>query len=444
MAKAKEVYVCSECGTQSMRWQGQCTGCGEWNTLEAVTVSKSHAAGKPAPVAGGQKPVALEDFPDENLQAFTTGVKELDNLLGSGFVPGGAVLVGGQPGIGKSTLLLQLFAQQVRSGRTAVYCSGEESLAQIKSRARRLQLLGIGKDGNGLQAISSTHVGDALAIIEEQSPDLLIVDSVQTLVSPNAEGIPGSVSQVRAVAQELVEATKKSNTTLILVGHVTKEGSIAGPKILEHMVDTVLYLEGDKQHFSRILRVLKNRYGPCDELCVFTMEQRGLVIVEDPATFFLGERSGGLSGTAIGMGLDGQRPFAVEMQALASQSFLSNPRRTALGLDSNRLHLMLAVLEKRLNIAAGQTDIYAKLGGGLTLRDPGMDLALAAAILSSFFDTPLPDGAVLWGEIDLNGQIRPVSGHSTRLKQAQRLGYKPILHPENCKTLMDMRNILFG
>jgi len=437
--KTKEAYRCASCGAQSPRWQGQCTSCKEWNTLEAVTVTKTTS--KPVGAAAAQdKPRPLEELAAENLHARTSGMEALDQLLGSGLVPGAAILLGGEPGIGKSTLLLQLAGSQAKLGHTGVYLSGEESLPQLKSRAERLGLL-----GPGLLAISTNKVEDALAILDEPNPpELLIVDSVQTLASPMAEGIPGSVSQVRAVSSELVEKTKKTGTTLILVGHVTKDGQIAGPKLLEHMVDTVLYLEGDRKHFSRILRVLKNRFGPSDELVVFTMKEQGLEVVEDPATFFLGTRDPSLSGTAMAMAVDGQRPFAVEVQALVSKSFLSIPRRTALGFDTNRLNLLLAVLEKRLRLNLSGYDIYAKITGGLATKDPGLDLAVISAILSSFYDQPLPESSVYWGEIDLNGQVRPVAAHDVRLKQSSRLGHEPACHSGTCPTLADLQRILFG
>lgn len=437
--KTKEAYRCASCGAQSPRWQGQCPSCKEWNTLEPVTVTKKASAPVGA-AAATDKPVPLEELGSENRDARTSGMVPLDALLGSGLVPGAAILLGGEPGIGKSTLLLQLAGCQAQLGHTGVYLSGEESLPQLKSRAERLGLL-----GPGLLAMSTNKVEDALAVLEgPEPPELLIVDSVQTLASPLAEGIPGSVSQVRAVSAELVEKTKKTGTTLILVGHVTKDGQIAGPKLLEHMVDTVLYLEGDRKHFSRILRVLKNRFGPSDELVVFTMQDTGLAVVEDPATFFLGTRDPSLSGTAMAMAVDGQRPFAVEVQALVSKSFLTIPRRTALGFDTNRLHLLLAVLEKRLRINLSGHDIYAKITGGLATRDPGLDLAVVAAILSSFYDQPLPESATCWGEIDLNGQVRPVAAHDVRLKQAGRLGHDPVCHSGTSPTLADLQRFLFG
>lgn len=441
--KTKEVYQCSECGGHSPRWQGQCPGCGAWNTLSQLTVTRKGARPvRQAGNAGGPRP--LEELPEQLGKGRPTGFKALDQVLGDGLIPGGAILVGGEPGIGKSTLLLQLAGKQAAMGRSAVYVSGEESLAQLRSRAERLELL-----GPGINALASTRSEEVLDILggrygEGVRPDLLIVDSVQTMCSSSTDGIPGSVSQVRAVAAELVEAAKKTQTTLILVGHVTKEGQIAGPKLLEHMVDTVLYLEGDRQHFSRILRVLKNRYGPSDELVVFTMERKGLQIVDDPSTMFLGRSDPDLPGTGLVMALEGQRPFAVEVQVLATKSLLNIPRRTSLGFDTNRLHLILAVMEKRLNLNLSQYDLYAKLTGGLAMRDPGLDLGVVAAAMSSFYDRPLPEGAVFWGEVDLNGQIRPVSGHDTRMKQASRLGYADIYEPTTCKTLQQMQARLFG
>ncbi len=437
--KTKEIYKCSECGGQAPRWQGQCPGCGAWNTLIAQTVTRKGSR----PVRGARDlagPSPLEELAQNQGMVRSSGFPSLDQILGAGLMAGGAILLGGEPGIGKSTLLLQLAGKQAALGESSVYVSGEESLAQLRTRAERLNLL-----GPGVNAMATTRSADVLDILEGANrPGLLVVDSVQTMCSTSADGIPGSVSQVRAVASELVEATKKTNTTLILVGHVTKEGQIAGPKLLEHMVDTVLYLEGDRQHFSRILRVLKNRYGPSDELVVFQMKQDGLAIVDDPSTMFLGRRDPNLSGTGLVMAIEGQRPFAVEVQALATKSFLSIPRRTSLGFDTNRLHLILAVMEKRLSVNLSQHDLYAKLTGGLAMRDPGLDLGLVAAALSSFYDRPLPEGAVFWGEVDLNGQIRPVSGHDTRMKQATRLGYADIFEPTTCKTLQQLQQRLFG
>jgi DNA repair protein RadA/Sms len=376
---------------------------------------------------------------------FETGMAELDRILGSGLVPGAALLIGGEPGIGKSTLLLQVAGSVAAAGRSVLYVSGEESLGQLRARAARLDAL----DEN-LTAISTSKLDDVLPALESSNPpDLLIVDSVQTVSSLRVEGLPGSVTQVRAVSIELIETCKRVGTSLLLVGHVTKDGQLAGPKLLEHMVDTVISIEGDRRQRYRIMRVMKNRFGPNQELIVFEMVQDGMQIVDDPSTYFLGARDPQLSGTAVVMAVDGQRPFAVEVQALVSRSYLSIPRRTGLGFDVNRLHLLLAVLEKRLRLNFAEVDIYAKVGGGMKLQDPGMDLALIAAVLSSFYDRPLPPKSVLWGEVDLNGQVRPVASQDIRHRQAARLGYRPILCPETepetgLRTIVQLQEALFS
>jgi len=425
MARTRETYVCSACGARSPQWRGQCLSCKAWNTLEPFVEPKfSGSRHADAPVAASH-PVRLAEVRAGERSAFGTGLATLDRILGKGLVPGGAVLIGGEPGIGKSTLLLQLAGAVAASGRLALYASGEESLSQIRDRGERLGVL-----HDNLLALSTSRVEDVLALLDgDNAPDLLILDSVQTMTSENAEGLPGNVSQVRAVAQSVVERCKKCDTTVLLVGHVTKDGALAGPRLLEHMVDTVISLEGDRRQMFRLLRVLKNRFGPNQELVVFQMAQRGLEVVEDPSTYFLGARDATLSGTAVVMAVDGQRPLAVEVQALVTRSYLAIPRRTGLGFDVNRLHLLLAVLEKRLHLNFGQVDIYAKIGGGMRLQEPGMDVALVAAVLSSFYDIPLPERAAFWGEVDLNGQIRPVAAHEIRLNQARRLGYTPLLFP---------------
>lgn len=446
MAKLRETYVCRACGAQSAQWRGQCPKCREWNTLELTRLAQS-STGRPLPVEGraGGRIQPLAEVSGSDHAAFGTGLDALDRILGRGFVPGAAILVGGEPGIGKSTLLLQLAGAVAREGKTVLYASGEESLPQIRSRAERLDVL-----HDSLLALATSRVEDLFPVLDspETAPALLIVDSVQTLASDSAEGLPGNVSQVRAVATEIVDACKRGTTTVVLVGHVTKDGALAGPRLLEHMVDTVISLEGDRRQMFRLLRVLKNRFGPNQELLVFQMVRQGLEVVEDPATYFLGARDASLSGTAVVMAVDGQRPLAVEVQALVTRSYLSIPRRTGLGFDVNRLHLILAVLEKRLRLNFGQVDIYAKVGGGMKIQEPGMDLALVAAMLSSFYDVPLPERAVLWGEVDLNGQIRPVAAHDIRLSQARRLGYKPILFPsqgegDGIATVVELQDRLF-
>ena len=425
MAKPREVYTCSECGARFPQWRGQCPTCKSWNTIDAAPAVRNPDRRPPVGTGGGGRPVPLAEVDVQNCQPFGTGLDALDRVLGQGLVPGGALLVGGEPGIGKSTLLLQMAGAVAAAGKLAIYASGEESLPQIKSRAERLGVL-----HPNLLAVSTSRAEDVISLLVPGSaPDLIILDSVQTMTSDSAEGLPGNVSQVRAVATEVVDACKRCAATAVLVGHVTKDGTLAGPRLLEHMVDTVISLEGDRRQMFRLLRVLKNRFGPNQELLVFRMVRQGLAVVDDPATYFLGARDPSLSGAAVVMAVDGQRPFAVEVQALVTRSYLAIPRRTGLGVDVNRLHLLLAVLEKRLRLNFGQVDIYAKVGGGMKLQEPGMDLALVAATLSSFYDVPLPERAVLWGEVDLNGQIRPVAGHDVRLSQARRLGYDPILFP---------------
>ena len=456
MVKVKEAYICNACGAQSAQWKGQCPACKEWNSLGVATVKANPKSNKSTPLSKNI-PIILQDVNTENHHAFGSGLDALDRILGKGFVPGAAILVGGEPGIGKSTLLLQL-AGAVASGKhikgskvsyenkkhLVLYASGEESLHQIKTRGERLGVL-----HENLLALATTRVQDLIEIVEKDTPDLLIVDSIQTLGSDFADGLPGNVGQVKACATELVDACKKNDCTLVLVGHVTKEGDLAGPRLLEHLVDTVISLEGDRRQVFRILRVLKNRFGPNQELLVFQMRQHGLEVVEDPSTFFLGARDPSLSGTAVVMAVDGQRTFAVEIQALVSKTYLAIPRRTGLGFDVNRLHLLLAVLEKRLRLNFGQVDIYAKVGGGMRLQEPGLDLALVAAVLSSFYDIPLPERASFWGEVDLNGQVRPVAAHDIRFKQAKRLGYKPIFCPDDesgnecIKTVVDLQSKLF-
>jgi DNA repair protein RadA/Sms len=325
-----------------------------------------------------------------------------------------------------------------------VYVSAEESMGQLADRATRIDV-----GGESLMAVSLSRADEAVEILEGPNPPkLMILDSVQTMALESMDGLPGSVSQVRAVAAAVTERAKACGCVVIFVGHVTKDGQIAGPKLLEHMVDTVLSLEGDRHQVFRILRVLKNRFGPGQETLVFRMGGTGMEPVADPSEYFLEDRDAGVSGSAVVMAADGRRPFAVEIQALASRTFLNIPRRTALGFDTNRLHLLLAVMEKRLGLSFAQADIYAKIGGGLRLTDPGLDAGLAAAILSSFYDAALPADAAFWGEIDLSGRIRPVAGGDTRMKQARRLGYNSIFSPGNgksgCRDLLDLQKRLFG
>ena len=413
MAKTREVFICSACGAQTLQWRGQCPGCHEWNTLQAAAQPKALSRSNTrVSVPAGNRPVPLQDVAETGHHPYPSGIASLDRVLGKGLVPGAAILIGGEPGIGKSTLLLQVAGLVAAQGGRVLYASGEESLPQIKARGQRLGML-----HDNLLAMSTSSVDEVIAALELAPSRLLVVDSVQTMSSVDAEGLPGNVNQVRAVSMALLEACRR----------------------------TVISLEGDRRQMFRLLRVFKNRFGPNEELLVFRMGGRGMEVVDDPSTFFLGDRDASLSGTAVVMAVDGQRPLAVEVQALVARTFLSIPRRAALGFDANRLHLLLAVLEKRLKLNFGQVDIYAKVGGGMKLQEPGLDLALVAAVLSSYYDVPLPEKCVLWGEVDLNGQVRPVAAHDLRLAQARRLGFEPVIHPGKggIATIADLQQKLF-
>lgn len=437
-AKSHEVFACSSCGAISPQWIGHCPKCGQWNTYEARTGAPSaKAAG--AAAAPSSPVLVLKDAGEEHGTPIPSGHRALDRLLGSGLVPGAVLLLGGEPGIGKSTLLLQVAGAVAARGNTVLYASGEETLPQVKARAERLRVL-----SDHMLAMATSCCEDVVSAMHQQRPALLVLDSVQTMASPDIEGLPGNVNQVRGVATRIIETCRALGTCAVLVGHVTKDGTLAGPRLLEHMVDTVLSLEGDRKEAHRLLRVYKNRFGSSEEMLVFRMEQNGMYVVEDPSTFFLEDRNPDLSGTAVVMACESRRPLAVEVQALCSRSCLSIPRRVALGFDTNRLNLLLAVVEKRLKIQLSQTDIYAKVGGGIRIADPALDLGLLAAILSSFYEICLPPKAIFFGEADLNGQIRPVANQEIRTKQAKRLGFAPIVDHHAVPTIVDLARLFFG
>lgn len=429
MAKARTSYVCDACGAASPSWRGQCPGCQAWNTLSEQTRSPAKPRGTAVPAAAN-RPQSLAGVQGEEGRRLTTGMPELDALLGGGLAPGGALLVAGEPGVGKSTLLLQLAGGAARSGARVLYASGEESAARLKSRAERLGLSAreLESLGERLAVLASCEAADVLDVLGAmEPPGLVIVDSVQTLRAPmvdgGAGGTAGSPSQVRAVAALLQEAARDAGAALVLVGHVTKEGAIAGPKLLEHMVDTVVFLEStDDGGRHRLLRVIKNRYGPAQELAVLCMGEGGLTAVADPSQVFLEARDPSLSGTALALAQEGSKAFALEVQALTAASHLVQPRRVAVGFDLGRLQLLLAVMEKRLGLELGATDVYVKVGGGLRIGDPGLDLAVVAAVMGSHLDRALPEHAAFFGEVDLNGLIRPVAGMDRRRTQAARLG----------------------
>lgn len=426
MAKKGTDFVCQNCGSVYPRWQGKCDACGEWNTIveekvggEGFSNFTPKHKGKMidfVPLAGSQ----------EKLERLTTTIKELDRVCGGGLVPGSVILVGGDPGIGKSTLLLQACAKiaSLPINPEVYYISGEEAIDQVRIRAKRLQL-----EKSPVNLASATDVKDIIATLEKSNANVVIIDSIQTMYLEEVESTPGSVSQVRACSYELIKLAKRKGFTLFLVGHVTKQGSIAGPRVLEHMVDTVLYFEGERGHHFRILRAVKNRYGATDEIGVFEMQDQGLVEVENPSALFLAERQGNISGSCVFAGVEGSRPVLVEIQALVSQTGYSSPKRAVVGWDSNRLSMVLAVLEARCGMNLSSQDVYLNIAGGLRITEPAADLAVAMAVISSLTNKPLPHDMVIFGEIGLSGEIRAVSQPSSRLKEAHKLGFSSCIVP---------------
>ena len=414
-------FVCQSCGTTTSKWSGRCDNCGAWNSIveEAVGAPVSGAKGAAMPKG---KPSRLVGLKGESPAPprIISGIGELDRVAGGGFVPGSGVLIGGDPGIGKSTLLLQALAALARKGERVVYISGEEAIAQVRLRAQRL-----GLDDAPVLLAAETNVSDIIATLSEgTTPSVAVIDSIQTLWSPVIEAAPGTVSQLKAGSEALIRFAKQKGTAMLLVGHVTKDGQIAGPKVVEHMVDAVLYFEGDRGHQFRILRAVKNRFGPTDEIGVFEMSDGGLAEVTNPSRLFMGSGERPTPGTAVFAGMEGTRPLLIEVQALVSPSPLGTPRRTTVGWDSNRLAMILAVLEARAGVTIGQNDVYLNVAGGLRVREPAADLAVAAALLSSLTGTVIPPGTAVFGEIALSGAIRPVGQTEARLKEAQKLGLK--------------------
>ena len=425
MAKSVTSFTCSACGASHKKWAGRCDACGEWNTIvEEAPLSQGPgrglgaARGKPVPLSG----LDTKEPPPPRAQS---GIEEFDRVLGGGIVPGSAVLVGGDPGIGKSTLLLQAAAALARRGSHVIYLSGEEATAQVRMRAQRLGLADA-----PVRLGAETALRNILTTLDAEGADLAVIDSIQTLWSDTVEAAPGSVGQVRSAAHELVTFAKRSGTAIVLVGHVTKEGQIAGPRVVEHMVDTVLYFEGERGHQFRILRAVKNRFGPADEIGVFEMTGGGLAEVRNPSALFLSERGTPNAGSAVFAGIEGTRPVLTEIQALVAPSTLASPRRTVVGLDSGRVSTILAVLEARCAIPFAGLDVFLNVAGGMRVQEPAADLAIAAALLSAREDIALPPEAVIFGEISLSGALRPVAQAENRLKEARKLGFSRAILPE--------------
>ncbi|HUE18298.1 MAG TPA: DNA repair protein RadA [Stellaceae bacterium] len=442
MARAETRFVCQNCAAAFPKWAGKCDACGAWNSLTEESVQK----GPPRSLGGGSsakgRPLSFVGLIGDAQAAArrASGIAEFDRVCGGGLVPGSALLVGGDPGIGKSTLILQAMAAAAlgKGGQKldCAYVSGEESLDQVRLRARRL-----GVAEAPVRLAAATSVRDIVASLDRaDAPAMVAIDSIQTMYLDNLDSTPGTVSQVRASAQELIRLAKTRGFTVILVGHVTKEGTIAGPRVLEHMVDTVLYFEGERGHQFRILRAVKNRFGPTDEIGVFEMTDVGLAEVPNPSALFLGDRQREIAGAAVFAGIEGTRPMLVEIQALVAPSTLGTPRRAVVGWDGNRLAMVLAVLEARCGVPIGGNDIYLNVAGGLRISEPAADLAVAAALLSALTHQPVPADTVVFGEIGLSGEVRPVSQTDARIKEAEKLGFTAALMPQRRGRGMERAN----
>ncbi len=425
--KAQKQFICESCGSVYPKWQGKCDACGEWNTIVEEQIGGEGFSNLNSKKTQGR----MIDFvplsgSEQHLSRLSTGIRELDRVCGGGLVPGSVILVGGDPGIGKSTLLLQACAKvaSLSAAPEVYYISGEEAIDQVRIRAKRLQL-----DQAPVKLASCTEIKDIVSTLEKSDAAVVIIDSIQTMYLDEVESTPGSVTQVRACSYELIKLAKRKGFTLFLVGHVTKQGAIAGPRVLEHMVDTVLYFEGERGHHFRILRAVKNRYGATDEIGVFEMQDQGLVEIENPSALFLAERQGNVSGSCVFAGIEGSRPVLVEIQALVSPTSYASPKRAVVGWDSNRMAMVLAVLEARCGINLSSQDIYLNIAGGLRISEPAADLAVAMAVISSMTNKPLPADMVIFGEIGLSGEIRAVSQPSMRLKEASKLGFASAITP---------------
>ncbi|MBQ9325938.1 MAG: DNA repair protein RadA [Clostridia bacterium] len=436
MPKVKSCFACTNCGYESAKWSGRCPSCGSWNTMEEsieAVPEKSALSAKPLRQrpGTGSKPLPLTDIPEDNTIRTSTGISELDRVLGGGIVEGGLVLLGGDPGIGKSTLLIQVCAHLCRAGAKVLYVSGEESARQIKLRAARL-----GIHESNLYILAENALDNVETHMLSLAPSVMIVDSIQTMYRPEMASAPGSVSQIRESTSLLMRLAKESGTSIFLVGHVTKEGAIAGPRMLEHMVDVVLYFEGDNQQQYRLLRAVKNRFGSINELGVFEMTGEGMRVVPNPSEQLLSHRAKGASGSVVFCGLEGSRPILCDVQALCAQSYFGTPRRTVNGADGARVALLLAVLEKRAGQKLYNQDVYINIAGGLELSEPAADLAIAIAVVSSLHDKSIGSDIAVLGEIGLAGEVRAIPQCERRIAECQRLGFTTIVVPkENLKTL---------
>lgn len=431
MAKGKiaSVFFCQECGYESSKWMGQCPACKSWNSFVEELVDKKSisSSGKVAKERKEAKPLPLSQISSSNERRISTKMKEFDRVLGGGIVDGSLVLIGGDPGIGKSTLLLQLCRNLSQDKTRILYISGEESPQQIKMRAER-----IGEFDDSLELLSETNLDTIRCVIENKKPSIVIIDSIQTMYNENVASAPGSVTQVRESTNVLMQIAKGLGITVFIVGHVTREGTVAGPRVLEHMVDTVLYFEGDSNETYRILRGVKNRFGSTNEIGVFEMRKEGLIEVENPSEYMLNGKPKDASGSVVTCSMEGTRPIMLEIQALVCHSFFNNPRRTATGTDYNRVNLLMAVLEKRLNMQLSDCDAYVNIAGGIKINEPAIDLGIVLAIISSKTDRVISDRTVCFGEVGLSGEVRAVNMAEQRVLEAKRLGFDTCVMPKVC------------
>lgn len=430
--KETSVFFCSNCGYESPRWVGQCPACHEWNTMTEVRSEKNKKVS--AHEISEARPVALSEISVSEEKRMSTHMSELDRVLGGGIVQGSLVLIGGDPGIGKSTLLLQVMKNLSQDKVDVLYVSGEESLRQIQMRAQRM-----GDFSDSLKVLSETDLPVIEGVIKRERPAVVVIDSIQTMYSEEASGMAGSIAQVRYATGTLMQIAKKENITVFVVGHVTKEGTVAGPRILEHMVDTVLYFEGDRHASYRVLRAVKNRFGSTDEIGVFEMRSSGLREVDNPSEFLLEGRAVGSSGSVISCAMEGTRPLLLEIQALTTHTTFPVPRRTAVGIDYNRVNLLMAVIEKRMGVMMGDQDAYINIAGGIRIAEPAIDLGLILALISSYKNSPLPESMIAFGEVGLSGEVRGVSMARQRINEARKMGIETVILPEaNLKGLEDI------
>lgn len=427
--KAKTIFVCNECGYESAKWMGKCPACNSWNTFFEEKISTKVESGKREKKIQ-EEPKPLNSFVGQDAQRTSTGYAELDRVLGGGLVKGSLVLVGGEPGIGKSTLILQL-CDKVKGEGKVLYVSGEESAEQIKLRADRLNI-----KNDDILFLGETDIDIIDQNIEELNPKLVIIDSMQTMYSEEISSAPGSVSQVREITSRIMKICKSRKITTIIIGHVTKDGNIAGPRVLEHMVDTVLYIEGERYFSYRMIRGVKNRFGSTNEVGMFEMQEKGMVEITNPSSILISERDDNPSGSVVVATVEGTRPLLVELQALVTQSVFGLPRRTANGIDYNRLTLLVAVMEKKAGFMLGNQDVYLNVVGGIKVNEPALDLGIILATASSFKNVSIPKGVIALGEVGLTGEVRTINMMEKRLKEAERLGFKKCIIPKNNKKLL--------